>query len=210
LTSFCSVVKFNDKFEYKIINVESEIKPDYFYGQSYFQILNDSIVLFDVISANPLKNKYIIAENKILNSSIEFIRFYDDTIPNKLVDKRLNYRVTSFTQDNGYVAYFMFNRIFKNSKALPNLKLFDSYKFGMEFPNPKNYITGIKKVDDLLYVSYKLDTIHHASIYNLRAYNFTPPILSVPENNLKTFLQYDCRGAIYYVDKERKLIKIQL
>jgi hypothetical protein len=144
LSSFYSVVKFNENFDINILNVESEIKPDYFLGQSYFHVVNDSSVLIDVISVNPLNEKFIIAENKITNNEIQFARFYDDTIPYKLVDKRLFYRVTTFKQDDGIVAYFMFNRIFKNSKALPNLKLFDSYKFGKEIPNPHNFITDIK------------------------------------------------------------------
>lgn len=210
LASFLSVVKFDENFDYKIINVNSEVKPEYFLGQSYFKILNDSNVLFDVISTNPLKPKFIIAENKIKNNATVFTRFYDDTIPYRLVDKRLNYRVTSFTQDNGYVAYFMFNKIYKNSKALPNLKLFDNYRFGMEFPNPKNYIAGLIKNDDLIYISYQIDTMNYVAFYNINAGKILPPVFSIPINKLSTFLQLDYPGLIYYVNKEKKLTKYKL
>lgn len=210
LTSFNSMVKLNYKFDYTIFNVQSEIENEYFNGQSYFHIQNDSIVLFDVISVNPLNKKFVISENKVKANSVEFVRFYSDTIPFNLVDKRLNYRVTSFVQDSGYLAYCLFSRIYKNSKALSNLKLFVGYKFNSEFPNPKNYITGIKKDKDLLYISYKLDSIHHVAFYNLKACNFFPPIYSVPEKNLATFLQLDSLGAIYYINNERKLIKIKI
>lgn len=210
LTSFNSMVKLNDKFDNTIFNVQSEIENEYFNGQSYFHVQNDSIVLFDVISVNPINKNFVISENKIKANSVEFVRFYDDTIPVNLVDKRLNYRVTSFIQDSGYLAYCMFSRIYKNSKALLNLKLFVGYKFNMEFPNPKNYITGIKKDKDLLSISYKLDSMHHVAFYNLKACNFFPPFYSVPEKNLATFLQLDSMGSIYYVNNERKLIKIKI
>lgn len=139
-----------------------------------------------------------------------FTRFYDDTIPYKLVDKRLNYRVTSFTQENGYVAYFMFNKIYKNSKALINLKLFENYRFGMEFPNPKNYISGLIKNDDLIYISYQIDTMNYVAFYNINASKILPPVFSIPTNKLSTFLQLDYPGIIYYVNKEKKLTKYKL
>lgn len=210
LTQFVSVVEFNENFDYKIINVTPELGSGYYLGQSYFQAIDDSTVLFDVISVNPGNPNYIIAENRKKNDQLKFIRFYNDTIPKNLVDKKFNYRVTSFTQDRGYVAYSLFNKIYKNSIPLVNFELFENYKFGIEFPNPKNFITGILKNGDLLFVSYQIDTLNYVTCYDLNIGKTQLPIFSIPNNRLNTFLQLDCPGLFYYINKEKKLVKYKL
>jgi hypothetical protein len=205
--SFSSIIKINNNFEYQVINYNSEVKPEYFLSQGLFQFINDSTILFDLISTNPRNKTYIIAENVIRGNQLVFKGFYNDTIPENLVIKQLNYRVTGFSYDNGFVTYAMFNGIYQNSQSLPNCKLFKNYRFGPEMPNPKNFMTGIKSGEDVLYVSYQIDSFNFVATYNLKEQKMQSTVFSVRSDTLTTFLQLDKPGFIYYVNKEKNLVR---
>lgn len=206
LATFYSLVKLNSDFNIQIIKRNDNLGNGYFLSSLFINVVNDSNVLCDVLCTNPQEKPYVIAQCKIKNNNLQFDRYLDDTIPGGLVDKRLNYRITSFCMSEGYVGYAFFNKIFYRSAALPNLKLFDNFVFTGEFLNPKNFITDIKKVKNSLYISYQKDSINYVVGYDLKTKTLREPTFSISQSKINSFIQLDIPNKYYYVDNDKQLV----
>lgn len=206
LSTFYSYVKLDSGFNNQIIKRNDNVGNGYFLSSLFFSVINDSTVLCDVLSTNPQEKPFVIAQCKINKNNLEFDHFLDDTIPGGLVDKRLNYRLTSFCMSEGYIGYAFFNEVYYRSAALPNLKLFDNFVFTGEFPNPKNYLTDIKKVNSSLYISYQKDSTNHVVGYDLKTKTLRGPTFSISQSKINSFIQLDIPNKYYYVDNNKQLV----
>ena len=209
-TNFYSVIKFDQKFKYEILNVTPEVGEKLYVNSNFLSAINDSTLLLDLVTLDPRNEPFILSVQSVHDKNIKLTRILPDSIPLKSVDRKLFYRVTSFRYDSGYVAYEFFNSVFYENKALPNLKLFNNPTNESNFLELTNCITGVKKINQWLYISYGLDSMYNVSKYNLIEQKLSPPIFSLKQNKMSTFLQLDKRGVCYYVDTEKNLNIVEL
>jgi hypothetical protein len=209
-TNFYSVIKFDKNFNYEILNVTNEIRNKLYVNSNYFSAISDSTLLLDLVTLDSRNKPFILSEQSVQDDNIKLARILPDTIPLKSVDRKLFYRVTNFRYDSGFVAYEFFNTVFYENKALPNLKLFNNPTNETNFLELTNCITGVKKANQWLYVSYGLDSMYNVSKYNLNEQKLYPPIFSIKQNKMSTFLHLDSRGYYYYVDIDKNLYVVEL
>jgi hypothetical protein len=209
-TNFFSIVKLDDNFNYEILNVTNEIRNKLYVNSNYFSAISDSTLLLDLVTLDPRNRPFILSEQSVQVKNVKLARILLDTIPLKSLDRKLFYRVTNFRYDSGFVAYEFFNTVFYENKALPNLKLFNNPTNETNFLELTNCITGVKKANQWLYVSYGLDSMYNVSKYNLIEQKLYPPIFSIKQNKMSTFLQLDKIGVFYYVDTEKNLNIVEL
>ncbi len=206
LQTFNNLLRLDSVFQIEIIKLVDQIGEGCFLSSNFIASTTDSTFLCDVICTNPSAKPRILAKGKLKENILRFDEFTDDTIPMGLVDKRLYYRITSFNYSEGYVGYGFFNKVFYHNSPLINLVLFDEYKFNNNFPDPKNFLNGLKKIDDYLFISYQVDSLCNIRRYNLRKHKLEEAIISVPVTELGSLIQFDSKGNFFFVNSEKQLI----
>ena len=209
-SSFISIVILDENFNFKIKNIESEIDENYFLHNIYVSILNDSLIRFSVACINTEKKPYLIANCKLVGNTFRFTHFLNDVIPENLVDKKLNYTVTNFSYDSEYLAFNMFNKIYKNNIEIKEIHFFNNYTFTQEFPDPPNLFIEIKKYNNQLFILYKLENKVNLVKYSLENKSTSKPVFSLYNNTMSDWPQLDYYDYVYYVTTEKKLIKIKI
>jgi len=206
LKSLNNLLRLDSIFQIENIKLVDQIGEGCFLSSNFITSTSDSTFLCDVICTNPSAKPRILAKGKLKENVLRFYEFTEDTIPKGLADKRLYYRITSFNYDEGYVGYGFFNKVFYHSSPLTNLVLFDEYKFNNNFPNPKNFLNGLKKIDNNLFITYQLDSLCLISNYNLRKHKLEEAKVSVPLTELGSLIQFDSKGNFFFVNSEKQLI----